>query len=93
MRNLSLLAIAAILSAGCVGYPSGVNDRLGQAVRLAQAQQVIDTDAPLRERPSASSDGQAAKSSIDRYQKSFDNPPPPANPLSIGLGGGTLAPQ
>lgn len=88
MRTLSLLALAAAVSAGCVAYPSKVDDNFGQAVMRARAQQVIDPDAPMRQRPPAVTDGQAAKSSIDRYQKSFDVPPPPVNVLNIGIGSG-----
>lgn len=89
MRTPILLAIAAVLSTGCVSYPSAVDANFGQAVRRAQAQQVIDPDAASRPRPAAGADGQAAKSSIDRYQKSFDVPPAPVNVLNIGVGSST----
>lgn len=89
MRTLSLLAVATVLSTGCANYPSAVDANFGQAVRRAQAQQVIDPDAPSRPQRSAGADGQAAKSSIDRYQKSFDTPLSPVNVLNIGIGGDT----
>ncbi len=89
MRTLSLLAIAVVFSTGCTSSPTTVDANFGQAVRRAQAQQTLDPDAPSRPRRPAGADGQAAKSSIDRYQKSFDAPPPPVNVLNIGIGSGT----
>jgi hypothetical protein len=88
MRVLIPLALAAALAAaGCSAPRTAVDDRFGQAVTGARAAQVVDPDAPLRVRPAPRSDGQAAKSSIDRYQKSFDAPPAPVNVLNIGIGG------
>lgn len=86
MRILSLLVMTAAVVAGCSSYPSNVDDNFGKAVTGLRAQQVIDPDAPSRRKPPAGIDGQAAKSSVDRYQKSFDTPPPPVNVLNIGIG-------
>lgn len=85
MRVLVSLVLAAA-AAGCAVQPTAVDARFGQAVTGARAAQVIDPDAPSRSRPAPRSDGQAAKSSIDRYQKSFDAPPSPVNVLNIGIG-------
>jgi len=86
MRLLSLLFMTAALTAGCTSYPSNVDDNFGKAVTSLRAQQIIDPDAPLRRRPPAGIDGQAAKSAVDLYQKSFDTPPPPVNVFNIGIG-------
>lgn len=85
MRVLLVLAAAA-LAAGCATQPSAVDANFGRAVTGARASQVVDPGAPSRPRPPIVSDGQAAKSAIDRYQKSFDAPPAPVNVLNIGIG-------
>lgn len=86
MRNLYLLLAATALCAGCVSQPSAVDAGFGQAVLGARAAQVINPNAPARQRAPATADGQAAKSAVERYQKSFDAPPPPVNVLNIGVG-------
>lgn len=87
MRVLIPLALAAALSAaGCSTPRTAVDNQFGQALTAARAAQVIDPDAPSRARPPARTDGQASKSAIDRYQKSFDAPPAPVNVLNIGVG-------
>lgn len=90
MRVFIPLALAAALAAaGCSAPRTAVDDRFGQALTGARAAQVVDPEAPSRARTVPRGDGQAAKSSIDRYQKSFDAPPPPVNVLNIGIGGGS----
>ena len=90
MRVLIPFALAAVLSAaGCAAPTTAVDSHFGQALTNARAAQVVDPDAPSRARPPARTDGQASKSSIDRYQKSFDAPPAPVNVLNIGIGSGS----
>jgi type IV pilus biogenesis protein CpaD/CtpE len=93
MRTLNLLLLTLASAAGCANYPqqspSLVDENFGQAVNRARARQVIDPNASLVQREPQGIDGQAAKSSIDRYQKSFDVPPPPVNVMNIGVGVGT----
>ena len=89
MKTLATLIVAAGLSTGCVNYPSPVDEQFGSAVTRARAQQVIDPDAPSRARPPMTQDGQAAKATIDRYEKSYETPPPPVNVFTIGVGGGS----
>jgi hypothetical protein len=91
MRIASLLAIVAALSVGCTGYPPRVDFKLGQAVLLAQARQVIDPDAPSRDYGPVRIDGQAAKASVDRYETLFEVPPPPVNVFNIGIGSGAAS--
>lgn len=86
MRLITLTAAAVLLLAGCA-YPSAVQDNFGRAVVGARAAQVIDPDAPSRAPAPQEVDGQAAKASIDRYQKSYQSPPPPVNVFNIGIGG------
>lgn len=85
MRVFIVLGLAA-LAAGCAMQPTATDARFGQALTGARAAQVIDLDAPSRNRPVTGADGQAAKSSIDRYQRSFDAPPAPVNVFNIGIG-------
>lgn len=93
MRTPTLLAFAAVLLAACTTpHPSNVDENFGEANLRARAAQVVDPDAPMRKRAPIVTDGQAAKSAIDRYQKSFENPPPPVNVLNIGVGSGTTTP-
>ena len=89
MLRFALIVIAAAVTAGCAEYPSQVDDDFGMAVTRARALQTIDPDAPSRQRPVLGTDGQAAKASVDRYEKSFETPPPPVNVYSIGVGSGT----
>ncbi len=93
MRNPTLLLLAFVSAAGCANYPqqspSLVDENFGQAVNRARARQVVDPNASLVQREPRGIDGQAAKSAIDRYQKSFDVPPPPINVMNIGVGTGT----
>jgi hypothetical protein len=90
MRVLISLVLAAALSAaGCSAPRTAVDNRFGQALTNARAAQVVDPDAPSRARAPALTDGQASKSAIDRYQKSFDAPPAPVNVLNIGIGSGS----
>lgn len=89
MRVLTLVGVASALLAGCAAPPTAVDAQFGRALTGARAAQVIDPDAPVRARAAPRSDGQAAKSAIDRYQKSFDSPPPPVNVLNIGVGSGS----
>lgn len=88
MRALLLTLLVAAAS-GCSTSPTLVDENFGQAVLRARAQQVVDPDAPSRRREPLGIDGQAAKAAVDRYEKSFENPPAPINVLNIGIGTGT----
>lgn len=89
MRVLIPFALVAALSAGgCAAPTTALDTQMGQALTAARAAQVVDPDAPSRARAPGRTDGQASKSSIDRYQKSFDAPPAPVNVLNIGIGSG-----
>ncbi len=80
-------AIGAALIAGCAETPR-VDEHFGEAVRAATAQQIVNPDASLNKDPVAGIDGQAANSTVDRYHKSFQVPPPPVNVFTIGVGSG-----
>lgn len=86
MRVVLLLALS-LAAAGCTVPPTAVDANFGQALTSAKAAQVIDPDAPSRVRPPMTTDAQSARSAVDRYQKSFDTPPPPVQVFNIGVGG------
>jgi hypothetical protein len=81
-----LLACFAIV--GCADKPTYVDQHFGEAVNAAKAQQVINPDAPLALYPVGGVDGQAANAAIDRYHRSFTQPPASGNVFTIGVGSG-----
>jgi hypothetical protein len=80
------MAIAAgFLLAGCASTTTPYLDQhFGEAVKAARAQQTINPDASKNPDPVAGVDGRAAKDAMDRYHKSFENPPASFNVLNIG---------
>jgi hypothetical protein len=84
-----LAAIALAATAGCRSTPA-FDRSFGDAARLAAVQQTRDPGA------SASNDGRvvdgiegrAARESMDRYYKSYAEPPRPSNVFNIGVGTG-----
>jgi type IV pilus biogenesis protein CpaD/CtpE len=79
-----LLASAAL--SGCAPTTPRLDANFGDAVNTAKAQQIVNPDASLNTDPVAGLDGTAANSVIDRYNKSYEKPPAPANVFSIGVG-------
>lgn len=66
-----------LLCAGCTAYPSG-EEQPGTLVRAAFARQAAVPASPQV------ADGMAARASVDRYQRTFEAPPPPVTVLNIG---------
>ncbi len=83
---LSMLMTAGL--AGCVSQSPKLDDNFGNAVNAAKAQQIINPDAGLAAAPPAGIGGQAANSTIDRYNRSFQTPPVTTNVFTIGVGSG-----
>ncbi len=81
--------IAIGMMTGCAPTTPRMDMHFGEAVNTAKAQQTINPDASRNTDPVAGLDGQAAKSTIDLYQKSFKSPPPPVNVFTIGVGSGS----
>lgn len=78
-----------LLLAGCANRtPTQVDQKFGEAVNTAKAQQIINPDGPRNTDPVKGIDGKAADATVDRYHKSFESPPPPVNVFTIGVGGG-----
>ena len=79
-----LLSVSLI---GCATDPYLAEPNLGRTVRDAVALQTLNLDAAKNRTMGAQTDGVIAKSAIERYQLSFETPPPPVNIMNIGLGG------
>ena len=84
IRTLLLMSVAGLQA--CASEPSIIDANFGASLRTALQAQIVhpepDPKAPAR------SDGQSAKSAIDRYQRSFDVLPPTTNVFNIGVGNG-----
>ncbi|MFA7351296.1 MAG: hypothetical protein WC009_11080 [Methylotenera sp.] len=92
--TLKLILASLFTSAmlvGCATNTPMLDEHFGEAVNAAKAQQIINPDASLNTDPMTGVDGQAANAAVDRYHKSFVQPPATANVFNIGIGssGGT----
>lgn len=79
------LIVGGALS-GCASNTPRLDASFGEAVEMAKAQQTLNPDAPRNTDPVAGMDGVAAHGVMDRYNKSFKQPPPPVNVFNIGIG-------
>lgn len=85
--SLSLLFLSFFVS-GCATQTPKLDQHFGEAVNGAKAQQTINLDASMNQNPVAGVDGQAANDAVDRYHKSFTQPPATSSAFSIGVGSG-----
>jgi hypothetical protein len=87
------VCFAALVLSACteprIGGNTLTDQTFGDAVRAAQAQQTLNPKASQNLMVPQGMDGHAAKSTVDRYEKSFELPPPPVNVYTIGVGTGT----
>ena len=81
--------LAPVVLAGCATPTPVLDQHFGEAVNAAKAQQTINPDASLNRDPVAGIDGQAANAAVDRYHKSFVQPPATGNVFTIGVGTGS----
>ena len=90
-RRLAIVSVGlvALLAAGCAENRYREEEGFGDAVRAAKARQIINPDASRNTARPDGMDGHTAKATIDRYEKSFETPPPPVNVFTIGVGTGT----
>ena len=79
--------LIAVTISGCTTTPY-LDSRFGDAVNTAKAQQIINPDASKNADPVAGLDGTPAKDSIDRYEKTFKEPPPTFEIFGITGGAG-----
>lgn len=79
MRIRSLTTILATLSVcllpACAVSPN-LDSHFGEAVNIAKAQQTVNPDASKDPDPVFGVDGQAGKSAMENYHKSFKAPAP-----------------
>jgi hypothetical protein len=87
----SLTVLATLALAGCASTSPAFDARFGDSVRVIQAQQTLDANAPARNADrGVRSDGRAAAEANGRYVDSFKAPAPPAAP-SITLNAGNAS--
>jgi len=84
--------LAVVVLAGCASTTPRMDEKFGEALNKAKAQQIINPDASQNTDPVAGVDGQAAKASIDNYHKAYQSPTaaPSGGIGTIGGGGSTL---
>ncbi|MDO9280920.1 MAG: hypothetical protein Q7T88_00905 [Methylotenera sp.] len=80
---------ASVSFIGCASQTPVLDQNFGEAVNAAKAQQTINPDASQNTDPVAGVDGQAANAAVDRYHKSFEQPPVTSNVFNIGVGTGS----
>jgi hypothetical protein len=80
-----VLALLPFALAACVTPTPHYDERFGEAVRTAVAQQTINPDASKNTDPVKGLDGKAATETINNYDKSFKSPET-GKSLSIGIG-------
>jgi predicted component of type VI protein secretion system len=85
--GLSILFLSVLLS-GCASQTPILDQHFGEAVNASKAQQTINLDASQNQNPVAGVDGQAANDAVDRYHKSFTQPPAATSAFTIGVGTG-----
>ncbi|MBS1155439.1 MAG: hypothetical protein H6R07_1363 [Proteobacteria bacterium] len=96
MQNLSIKLMLATLGisvvlVGCVEPAPVLDSKFGEAFNTAKAQQTLNPDASMNKAPVTGLDGKGADAVVDKYHKSFEAPPAPANTFTIGVGSGSGA--
>jgi hypothetical protein len=82
----SLYSLAFL--AGCASTTPYLDEHFGDSVNAAKAQQTLNPEASLDTEPVNGVDGQAANAAVDRYHRSFVQPPVTPNIFNIGVGSG-----
>ena len=85
-RTVSV-CMTALIFAACVSPSPYLDSQFGAATELNKAMQTRDPDAASKHPAPDGMDGVAANDTIDRYQKTYRDPPPQQNILTIGIGG------
>lgn len=75
---------------GCVSPTRAFDEQFGRTVPALRAQQIADPQASARNenRSVAGMDGRAAREGVERYYRSFREPPRTTNVFNIGVGSG-----
>jgi hypothetical protein len=87
--RLALISLVATMSA-CADTSPYFSRGFGNEARTLWAQQTRDPEATQKHKDKKPDgiDGKAARQTLERYQKSFGDPPRPANAFTIGIGSG-----
>jgi len=86
---LAASLVSTMLTAGCAATTPNLDQKFGEALNIAKAQQIINPDASQNTNPVYGVDGQAANAAINRYHRSYERPPAQPNVFTIGVGTGT----
>lgn len=79
------LGMGVIMLAGCAVGPTRLEADYGNSVSIAMSSQMLDAAAQQNLAPVYGFDGKAAVGTLERYQTSFEKPPPPpAFVISVG---------
>jgi hypothetical protein len=82
---LAVLGMVVMMLAGCAMGPSRLEADYGKSVSLAKSNQILDPTAQQNLSPVHGFNGRAATGALERYQTSFEKPPPPpAFVISVG---------
>jgi uncharacterized protein YceK len=84
LYKLLPLALASVLVAGCGSVTPHYDARFGNSVRDAKALMTLDPDAGRKADAALGMDGRAARSTMSRYEQSYQSPPPVVNVINIG---------
>jgi hypothetical protein len=85
-KTIFSLFLASVALAGCTTQTPVLDQHYGEAVNAAKLHQTINPDASLNQDPVAGIDGKAANAAVDRYLKSYEQPPVTPNVFTIGVG-------
>ncbi len=82
--------LAALILGGCVPTSPNFDRHFGDTVPALRAQQTKNPNAPVANQDKSVDglDGRAAREAVERYHKSFSEPPAPVNTFVIGVGSG-----
>lgn len=85
---LGALALAGLTA--CAPTTPTFDRHFGETVPALRAMQTKNPDAPVANQSKSVDgiDGRAAREAVERYHKSFTEPPAPVNPFLIGVGSG-----
>jgi hypothetical protein len=84
-------AISGFLCLGaCANTTPNFSQGFGNEARTLWAQQTRNPEASVKNKDKLPDgiDGKAARQTLERYQKSFGEPPRPSNVFTIGIGSG-----
>jgi hypothetical protein len=88
MKRSALGLVTAICVAGCVNPTPVFDAHAGQSLTTLRAQQTLNPDAPMAnaKRIPEGMDGRAARETLERYQRSFQQPEKQTDGFTIGSG-------